>query len=64
LRLQGISCDDTLPDVLREAGKALGVDTAPLLRIREDPKAAHASYRALLEKAVDAADRLNVGSAA
>lgn len=64
LRLKGIECDDSLEAVLREAGRAFGFDTAPLLRIREDPGAAHTAFRALLEAATNDADRLLVAESA
>lgn len=60
LRLKGIECDDALEAVLRESGRAFGLDTAPLLRIREDPGAAHTAFRALLDAATHEADRLPV----
>jgi predicted nucleotidyltransferase len=62
LRLRGTSCDDTLSAVYGETGKAYGIDTAPLLRVLDDPAAAHAAFRQLLEAAVHEADRLNTGS--
>jgi len=64
LCLKGVSCDDTLETVMKEAGKAYGLDTAPLLRVREDPKAGHAAFRSVMDAAVEDADRLEVGGRA
>ena len=63
LRLKGVSCDDTVSTVLHETGKAYGVDTAPLLRVHEDPAAAHAAFRKLIDTAVDDVDRMPAGGA-
>jgi predicted nucleotidyltransferase len=64
LCLKRIECDDRLEPVLAAAGKAYGVDTAPLLRVRAEPRAAHAALRALLDAAVDDADTIHGGGRA
>ena len=61
LCLKGLSCDDALEPVIAAAGRAYGIDTAPLLRIGDDPSAGHAAFRALLDAAIADVDRLEIG---
>jgi predicted nucleotidyltransferase len=61
LLLKGQPCDDRLEPVLAAAGKAYGLDTAPLGRVDEAPAAAHAALRALLDAAIDDVDGLEGG---
>jgi hypothetical protein len=63
LILKGVAVDDRLEAVLEAAGKAYGLDTAPLLRVSTAPEAAHATLRTLLDAAVHDVDRLEVGGA-
>ncbi len=58
VRLGGKEAGDDLPSVLKAAGALLGVDTGPLTRLSEPGAEGHAALAALLDAAVDAADRL------
>jgi predicted nucleotidyltransferase len=58
LGLHGVDVTDELSAVLTEAGKLLGLDVAPLLRIHEAARSAHETLTLLLELAVDNADKL------
>jgi predicted nucleotidyltransferase len=58
LALRGVASDDRLEAVLAACAKAYGVDTAPLLQVSAKPEAAHAALRALLDAAIDDADRI------
>lgn len=60
LALQGIECADTLDAVLEAFGARFGVDTMPLRDVRTNPAAAHASFRKLVDAAIEAADRIEV----
>jgi hypothetical protein len=64
LQLKGLPADDRLEPVLAAAGKAYGVDTAPLTRVSESPESAHAALRALLDAAIHDVDRLHDGERA
>ena len=64
LCLKGVTCDDRLEPVLAAAGRAYGVDTAPLTRVAAEPQAAHTALRALLDAAVEDVDRLEPGAGA
>ena len=61
LGLKGISTDDRLEPVFAAAGKAYGIDTTALLQVAKSPEAAHTAFRALLDAAIEDADRLEVG---
>lgn len=60
LCLKGVSCDDGLAPVLEAAGRAYGLDTAPLLHVAADPAAGHAAFRALMDAAIADVDRLEI----
>ena len=61
LALKGTKVDDALDSVLDATGRAYGIDTAPLQRVRSAPEAAHTALRAVLDAAVEDVDRLEVG---
>lgn len=58
LGLKQIAVDDGLAEVIAKACATYGVDGAPLGRVAEAPAAAHDALVALLERAIDDADRL------
>lgn len=60
LTLQGTSCDDTIGAVLDAFGASGRVDVAPLKDTARDPAKAHAAFRALVDAAIEATDRLEV----
>lgn len=60
LVLQGITCGDSVDEVLEAFSKNAGVDTAPLKDVRAKPAEAHAAFRTLIDSAIDAAGRLEV----
>jgi predicted nucleotidyltransferase len=60
LLLKGLPTDDRLEAVLEATGKAYGIDTTPLLRVAAAPEAAHTALRAVLDAAVQDADRLEL----
>lgn len=64
LCLKGLACDDRLETVMSEAGRAYGLDTAPLLRVAADPRAAHAAFRALMDASIADADRIEMAGRA
>lgn len=64
LRLRGTPCDDGLERVFQEAGRAYSINTAPLLRVAQDPSAAHTAFRALMDAAIDDVERLDAGAKA
>jgi predicted nucleotidyltransferase len=61
LCLKGLTCDDGLPAVLAGAGKAYGIDTAPLTRVAQEPEAAHTALRGLLDAAIVDVDAMPDG---
>lgn len=60
LGLKNVAGPDTLEGVLAAAAAAWKLDTAPILRAQEAPGPAYDALVALLERAVDDADRLEV----
>ncbi|MBK5255336.1 MAG: nucleotidyltransferase domain-containing protein [Vicinamibacteria bacterium] len=58
LTLQGTSCGESVEAVLDAFGKKAGVVTAPLKDVRTNPAAAHAAFRALIDAAIEATDRI------
>jgi hypothetical protein len=62
--LKGVDCDDRLEPVLAAAGTAYGLDTSALTRVAAAPEAAHTALRALLDAAIEDADRLEEGGRA
>ncbi len=63
LGLKGVACDDRLEAVLAAAGKAWGIDCAPLARLASEPEAAHTALRALLDAAIHDVDSMEGGHA-
>jgi hypothetical protein len=63
LKLKGLEADDRLEAVLAAAGKAYGIDTAPLRTVAASPEPAHTALRALLDAAIQDVDGLATGPA-
>jgi predicted nucleotidyltransferase len=57
--LHGVAVADDLRAVFEHAGKAYGVDVAPLFSVHEKPVRAHEAIEALLAAAVDEVDRMD-----
>jgi len=56
--------DDRLETVLAAVSRTYGIDTEPLLRVQENPAAAHAALRKVLDAAIEEVDRLEHGGEA
>jgi predicted nucleotidyltransferase len=61
LKIKGMDDDDRLESVLAAAGRAYGLDTAPLLRVTAAPEDAHTALRGLLDAAIQDVDALEAG---